>query len=418
MSEILPAPSSRFFYGWWITLAAFLNLFCTVGIVYYGLPVFYPVVAESLGFTRAQVMKGFFIGFIIVAPLFGLLAGALIDHLGPRKVIRVGIAFVGFSLVLLGSVQTLALYYLLCILQVVGYVLAGPIPNQVLVSNWFRRMRGRAMGVAYFGLGLGGVTSTFLVPWLIESFSWRRAFQVVGALILLVLFPIAQWVTRSYPRERGLEPDGAPPENQDAAARPLAGMSLAAAVRTRNFWLLLAGTSLTLFTIGTVIEHLIFFLTDHGHTRLEASRVLRALLISSLAGRVVMGYFADRFSKKNVMAFGYLLLALAIPFLFFPSQPAAVWGFAVVFGFAMGADYMLIPLVTAECFGLASLGKLLATIIMVYSVGQFLGPVLAGSIYDAFSSYDLAWAMVTGTGVAGAISVYLISPKRESEAGK
>jgi MFS family permease len=296
-------------------------------------------------------------------------------------------------------------------------VLAGPIPNQVLVSNWFRRMRGRAMGLAYFGLGLGGVTSTFLVPWLIESFGWRRAFQVVGALILLALFPIAQWVTRSYPREVGLEPDGAPPENPETSAGPLSGMPLGVAVRTRNFWLLLAGTSLTLFTIGTVIEHLIFFLTDHGHTRLEASRVLRALLISSLAGRVVMGYFADRFNKKNVMAFSYLLLALAVPFLFFPAQPAAVWGFAVVFGFAMGADYMLIPLVTAECFGLASLGKLLATIIMVYSVGQFLGPVVAGSIYDAFHSYDLAWAMVTATGVAGAISVYLISTRRKSEAG-
>ncbi|MBI1984327.1 MAG: MFS transporter, partial [Acidobacteria bacterium] len=314
---------TRVFYGWWITLAAFLNLFFTVGIVYYGFPVFYPSVAESLGFTRAQVMKGFFIGFIIVAPLFGFLAGALIDRLGPRKVIRIGIAFVGSSLIFLGSVQTLGIYYLFCILQVVGYVLAGPIPNQVLISNWFRRMRGRAMGVAYFGLGLGGVTSTFLVPWLIETFGWRRAFEVVGGLILVALFPIAQWVTRSYPGEKGLEPDGSPAENLGAAGKPLEGMSLGAAVRTRNFWLLVAGTSLTLFTIGTVIEHLIFFLTDHGYTRLEASRVLRALLISSLVGRLAMGYFADRYAKKNVMAFSYLLLALAVPLLFLPGQAVA-----------------------------------------------------------------------------------------------
>jgi MFS family permease len=191
-------------------------------------------------------------------------------------------------------------------------------------------------------------------------------------------------------------------------------MPYGAAVRTRNFWLLLAGTSFMLLTIGTVIEHLIFFLTDHGYTRIEASRVLRALLISSLAGRIVMGYFADRFSKKNVMAFSYLLLALSVPLLFLPGQPPAVWGFALVFGFAMGADYMLIPLVTAECFGLASLGKLLATIIMVYSVGQFLGPVLAGSIYDSLRSYDLAWTVVTATGVLGAFAVYGISTPRES----
>lgn len=409
---------TRVFYGWWITLAAFLNLFFTVGIVYYGFPVFYPSVAESLGFTRAQVMKGFFIGFIIVAPLFGFLAGALIDRLGPRKVIRIGIAFVGSSLIFLGSVQTLGIYYLFCILQVVGYVLAGPIPNQVLISNWFRRMRGRAMGVAYFGLGLGGVTSTFLVPWLIETFGWRRAFEVVGGLILVALFPIAQWVTRSYPGEKGLEPDGSPAENLGAAGKPLEGMSLGAAVRTRNFWLLVAGTSLTLFTIGTVIEHLIFFLTDHGYTRLEASRVLRALLISSLVGRLAMGYFADRYAKKNVMAFSYLLLALAVPLLFLPGQAVAVWGFAILFGFAMGADYMLIPLVTAECFGLASLGKLLATIIMVYSLGQFFGPVVAGKIYDVMRAYDLAWAIVTATGLLGSLAVYLISPGGRTEGAK
>ena len=131
---------SRNFYGWWITVAAFLNLFFTVGIVYYGFPVFYPYIVESLGYTRAQVTKGFFIGFIIVAPLFGLLAGALIDRLGPRHVIRVGIGFVGLSLVLLGTVTNLGWYYFLCVIQVVGYVLAGPIPNQVLVDRKSTRL--------------------------------------------------------------------------------------------------------------------------------------------------------------------------------------------------------------------------------------------------------------------------------------
>ena len=83
------------------------------------------------------------------------------------------------------------------------------------------------------------------------------------------------------------------------------------------------------------------------------------------------------------MALFYLALGLSVPLLFLAHRPLAVWGFALIFGFSMGADYMLIPLVTAECFGLAALGKLLALLIMGYSLGQWFAPWLAGRIFDA-----------------------------------
>jgi MFS family permease len=102
-----PPKSFRLFYGWWVTLAAFLNLFFTVGIVYYGFPVFYPSLVESLGFTRAQVTQGFLYGFVVVGLALGFLAGVLIDRFGPRRVIRLGIGFVGLSLVLMGWMSQL-----------------------------------------------------------------------------------------------------------------------------------------------------------------------------------------------------------------------------------------------------------------------------------------------------------------------
>jgi len=108
----------------------------------------------------------------------------------------------------------------------------------------------------------------------------------------------------------------------------------------------------------------------------------------------------------------YLLLALAIPLLFLARQPAALWAFALTFGFAMGADYLLIPLVTAECFGLASLGKLLSLIIMADSLGQFFGPVLAGRIFEATHSYDLAWSIITAAGILGAAAIYAVRTPR------
>ena len=124
---------------------------------------------------------------------------------------------------------------------------------------------------------------------------------------------------------------------------------------------------------------------------------------------MLVGYFADRFKKKNTMALFYLLLGGAIPLLCVAHRPLAAVAFAVIFGFAMGADYMLIPLVTAECFGVASLGKLLALIIMGYSIGQWVAPWMAGRIFDTYHSYSLAWIVFSIAGLLGAAAIYSIS---------
>jgi len=412
MTALVP---SRVFYGWWIVLAAFLNLFFAVGLVFYGFPVFYPFLIESLHFSRQQATTGMFVGFAAAAPLLGIMVGVLIDRFGARLAILVGTGFVGGSLFLMGSIHSLAQYYLLCFTEVLGYVAAGPIANQVLVANWFRRMRGRAMGYAYLGLGFGGTVSPLLVHWLIETAGWRRAFEALGALIVAVLIPVGIWVTRSAPRELGLVPDGAPSNAAAGEARGAASLSTGAAVRTANFWLLLVGSTLVIGVIGTVISHFILFLKDQGYSSGWASRALSVLLFSSLAGRVIVGYVADRFTRKNVMALFYLTLSLAIPLLFLHHQSRGVVAFAILFGFAMGADYMLIPLVAVDCFGLSALGKILALVIMADSLGQTFGPVMAGRIFDLRHSYDLAWLIITVAGVIGAGAVFLIASKqRES----
>jgi MFS family permease len=408
--------SPRVFYGWWVVLAAFLNLFFAVGLVFYGLPVFYTSLVDSLHFTRSQVAQGMFLGFVIVAPAFGFM-GALIDRVGARRVLRVGIVMVALPLVLMAWMTRLWEYYALCIVEVVGYVLAGPISNQVLVSNWFRVKRGRAMGYAYLGLGFGGVAAPILAAYLIRWLGWRWAFAIIGALIGVVLFPIAQWLTRSAPGEMGLIADGVAPTSAVAGEAPASSVPLGAAVRTANFWLILAGSTLTIGAIGTVIQQFVLFLRDTGYTTVQASHVSSGLLFAGLVGRVAVGYLVDRYNKKNIMALFYLLLALAIPLLFLARQPAALWAFALIFGFAMGADYLLIPIVTAECFGLGALGKLLSLIIMADSLGQFFGPVLAGRIFEATHSYDLAWGIIATAGILGAAAIYAVRTRRDSGFG-
>ena len=402
----------RVFYGWWIVGAAFLNLFFAVGVIFYGFPVFYAAFVDSLGFTRTEITQGFLLGFILVGLPFGLLAGIVIDKVGTRAVILCGVGFVGGSLLLMGFMTRFWQYEILCVTEVLGYVLAGPIANQVLVAQWFQKKRGQAMGFAYLGLGLGGVVAPLTVSYLLRAFGWRVAIQAVGLVILVVLYPVGIWITRSRPAEMSLAPDGptgisTPATNQEATPTKIGWV-----FRNVNFWLLLGGSFLVVGAIGAVIQHFILFLRDLGYSGLRASRFSTTLLASSLAGRVVVGYIADRLSKKNTIAFFYLTIGLAVLLLGISSGPLVIWVFAATFGFAMGADYMLIPLVTAECFGTQSLGKILALIIMGYSLGQWGAPWLVGRIFDASHSYQLGWKLMGAAAVAGAVAVWRVNPSR------
>jgi MFS family permease len=391
--------------------AAFLNLFFTVGFIYYGFPVFYPAFVSSLGFTRSQVGQGFLLGFVVVGLPFGLLAGVLIDWIGARWVILSGVGFIGIPLVLMGFMTSLWQYEMLCMFEVLGYTLAGPIANQVLIAQWFRVRRGRAMGYAYLGLGLGGVVSPALANFLIRTCGWRHALEVMGTIVLAVLFPVGLWITRSSPAEMGQSPDGEENISGDTqnslAAQTSRGVS--SALRSANFWLILVGSTLVIGAINAVIQHYILFMKDQGYNTTSASRLLSALLAASLGGRVLVGYMVDRFQKKNTMAAFYLLVGVTIPLLFMAHHPAAAWSFAVVFGFALGADYMLIPLITAECFGTGSLAKLLALIIMGYSIGQWVAPWATGKLFDTNRNYNLAWTVMALAAVSGAGAIYLVS---------
>ena len=403
--------SDPIYHGWWIVVAAFLNLFFVVGILFYGFPVFYPYFVESLGFTRAQVTQGFLLGFLFAGLPIGVLAGTLIDRIGARFVILVGIGLVGVPLLLMGRMSHFWQFEFLCIVEVIGYVLAGPIANQVLIARWFHRRRGRAMGYAYLGLGLGGVIAPQLVNFLARSLGWRYALELLGTLILLLLFPIGIWVTRSSPEDVGvaLEAFGevAPPPGESAASvATSAGVSQA--VRSTAFWLILAGSTLAIGAIGAVIQHFILFLKDSGYSATTASQYSTILLAASLGGRVIVGYLADRFRKAYLMAFFYFLIGVSVLLLANPHSPVVLWTFAVVFGFSMGADYMLIPLVTSECFGTGSLGKLLALIIMGYSIGQWAAPWFVGKVFDTRHSYELAWKIIAILGVVGAAAIYAV----------
>lgn len=397
------------FYGWRIAAVSFTILFVIVGIVYYSFPVFYAPLIESFGWSRAQVTAGFFYSILIVGPVFGISAGFLIDRYGTRRILLAGLISAGAAFLGFGVMGSLSAYYIFYFMQTVGYVSAGPIPNQVLISHWFRRMRGLAMGMAYVGIGIGGAVAPVLAQFLIRNYGWRSAMLAIGGAILLILIPVAILFVKNKPSDVGLHPDGDPAPPERRAAESLeAGIKLRAVVKTRAFWLILIGSMLSIGAVGGVIQHLQLYLRDQGFEPERAARVASFLLISSIVGRIIMGYLADRFRKSYVMLAAFLMVGGSIPLLYQVETPGAIYVFAFIFGFGMGADYMLIPLVTADCFGVASLGRLMGVILTSDALGQAFTPVLVGRLFDLYGSYDWGFVLLCAAGLGAAAAAVLI----------
>lgn len=415
-AEMDPAAGrgGKLFYGWRVAGACFLNLFAIVGIMYYSFPVFYSPLIQEFGWSRAQVTAGFAVSIVVIGPLFGISAGILIDRFGPKRILLFGLFAAGAAFAGYGFMSSLAVFYLLYFMQTAGYVTAGPIPNQVLISRWFDRWRGRAMALAYVGAGIGGAIAPVLAQFLISNIGWRGAMHAISAGILLVLVPVSWLVIKNHPQDVGGLPDGKI-GRPDPAAAPGAKdslRSLRTVFRTREFWLIMLGSFLSIGAVGGLIQHFVLFLRDRGLGAEKSAGVASFLLVASILGRVVMGWLADRIPKKYVMLIAFSAVAGAVPLLYAGDVTRMAYVFAFVFGFGMGADYMMIPLMTADCFGVRSLGKLMGIIITTDSLGQAFTPVIVGRLFDVHRNYNLGFALVAAMAVAGAITVLFIRPER------
>jgi MFS family permease len=159
---------------------AFVVLFCIVGVALWGLPFYYDFMVQQFGWTRAQVTSGNALSKLIVGPIFGFIAGWIVDRFGPRRLMMIGILMAGAALVGLGSISSLGMFYFFYFFNALGYVCGGPLPNQVLLTQRFDRARGKAMGFAYLGIGIGGATVPWISHTLVQHFGWQTALQILG----------------------------------------------------------------------------------------------------------------------------------------------------------------------------------------------------------------------------------------------
>jgi sugar phosphate permease len=385
-----------------VTATAFAALFAIVGLALYGLPLYYDFMVRELGWSRTMVTSGNAISKLIVGPLFGFAAGWIVDRFGPRRLMMAGILMAGGALIGLGATSLAGAFYFFYFFNALGYVCGGPLPCQVLVSRWFDKTRGKVMGIAYLGIGVGGAIVPLLAAWMTAHVGWRMSLQLLGGLVVLVALPLAYFVRENPSENRS--PAAIAPKLQPSA-------SVSEILRTPAFYLLAIGSMCSIAAVGGTNQHLKLFLSlDRGYSQTDAAGIISLVLTISIVGRLLMGWLADRIPRKHVMLLIYMLVAAAIPLLLVRAVPgaAAMYVFAAVFGLGLGGEYLIIPLMAGELFGIGVLGRVMGIVLTADGVAEATAPMLVGYMRDRTGSYNTGFFLLVTIALVGAAAIALL----------
>jgi MFS family permease len=377
----------------YIVITAFFSLLAIVGFALYGLPFFYDFFMKEFGWSRMVVTSGNALGKLLVAPLFGFIAGWLTDRYGPRRMLMTGALMTGSALIGLSLMNSLGMFYLFYVFNALGYVFGGPLPCQVLISQWFTKNRGKAMGIAYLGIGTGGALVPLIAAGLEKNIGWHLALTSLGVLVMVIALPLAFFLKES-------------PLNQNVVEKNKNIVPIKNILTNRNFYLLAFGSMCSIGAVGGINQHLKLYLRDISFTQAQAAQVMSLVLLMSLAGRVLMGMLADLMKRKYVMILIYLIVGSSIPLLLMPEFPGRIYLFAVIFGIGLGGDYMIIPLMAGDLFGIKTLGRVMGIILVADGLAESLSPMLVGALYnDAEKSYSPGFIVLICIAVIGIIVV-------------
>jgi MFS family permease len=409
-----------FFYGWIIIAVTFVSMAIGVNARTAFSLLFPPIIGE-FGWDRGVTAGAFSFGFVVSAiasPLFG----RLMDRLGPRSVMELGVALMAGGLLLAPlTAEPWHLYLTIGVLVGAGSICLGYTGQSLYLPNWFHRSRGLAMGLAFAGVGVGSVT---LLPWvqvIIDHSGWRTACTAMGLLLLIVLAPI-NLLVRKRPEDLGLLPDGDAAPSA-SAPKPVSNVvdpawantdwTLARAMRTARFWWIAFGYFAGLYIWYAVQVHQTKYLLDIGFSPAVAVWSLGAVSTLGIPGQIFLGHVSDRIGREWVWAIGCVGFAICFAALMALSRFHSL-ALIYVMVFTQGAlGYGLTSVMGAivvEIFQGKQYGSIFGTIQVAALAGGAVGPWVTGLLHDLTGSYSQAFLIAIGMSALSALAIWRASP--------
>ncbi len=418
----------RIFYGWYIMAAGMgMHLWLSIAWVY-GIQVFFTPIVKNFGWSRA-VVSGAFSFQRLEGSILTPIEGFLVDRYGPRFFAIGGAFIAGLGLMSLSLVNSLWMFYVSVLITSGGLGLCIGVPRTWSLVQWFRRLRGRALGIGASGAVISGPL-LFIVVWLVENLGWRQAFLVLGVATWVICIPLA-FVFRGRPQQYGQLPDGDAP--QEAGQTPLqtvarrggggggaseeGGFTPRQALKTPSFWILALVFGLQGMGTSALIIHMIPYFVSIGFTTAQGASVLAMFTLLSAFGRLGGGWIMDYVDKRLVYV--GILVCQVISFLIL-ANVSTFWQtvpFALFYGLAFGGIIPANAIIVSSYFGTRSFGAIQGLVQSATVVTGMIAPVMTGWIFDQTGSYTLAiYILMAAAALAIPLTFFARPPRRLVEA--
>ena len=403
------APAERFFFGWIVLAACFLITFLASGAMM-AFGVFINPMAEDMGWSHSALSFTYAISAIVTG--LGILAvGTLMHAYSVRKLLLIGTLIHGIGLYATSTVTTVEGFYLWYGLVTSLGRGAFLISTAALITRWFEKRQGFAMGLTMAGNGLGPFIFSPLVTWVILRWDWQTAFimlslTVSSASVLACLF------IRNYPHEMGLVPFGADPNNTPSTAsagskRSTRSVSVGSVwrviLRMEGFWTLAVINFFCCMCHSVPLVHIVVFAQHAGLSTFASAWVLALMSLSAVAGRVAWGLFADRHGARLTLIFTLFIQGTLVLWLVNAEDPAIFFLYAVFWGFAYGGVNTQYGVVAREIYGQRGFGPGYSGQMCFAMVGMATGGFLGGYLYDISNGYAVSWMISFAAGLVSAL---------------
>lgn len=376
-------------YPWLMAACAMLAMLISNGLTTSGLSVFDPALLKELSVSLGTLKFRDLITLVLTglaAPFIGI----LIDRVGVRALLIAGSILLSVAYLAYSQITAMWQIYVIHVAFAAVLVAAGLNVAVILVSQWFVKHRGTAIGIALTGASLSGVVFAKLNVTLLQHFGWRTSFEWL-ALAPVILLIATVWLVRT-PKDKGMVPLGVGTIVDEEVESARNDLSYTTALRTRTFWALALTAGMTFYCALAAVAHLFDYLLDMHYDLARASDGLVLFFGVVLVGNFLFGLIADHVNHKAaflanqaVMLLGAIILAAL--------STHYVWYGIALFGLGWGGMYTLLQLQAVNSFGISAAGKILGTITVIDATGGGLGMWLTGVFHDYTGNYGLGFTV-------------------------
>ncbi|MGD9157819.1 MAG: MFS transporter [Desulfobacteraceae bacterium] len=369
-------------YRWLVVFIAFYGMCLHAGCLIYASGLFIKPLQAYFGWERGTIALAFTLQFIFLG-LLSPFIGKAVDRLGPRIVFITGASIASIGFLMMPQIKTPVHFYLISILIGISEAAIGPVPCTGAVSPLFNKKRGLAIGVMSTGVGVGGFIFSLLVgSLLIPSYGWQGGYYGIAAAHVLII-PLAMFM-------RGKKKQAVVQHEDTAESTGIETGQLANMLRSPSLWIISVIFFMFLFSLVGTVQIQAPHLQDIGFPVLIASSTLGFLGLISAFAKLFFGWLCDRINPKTAYIISAFCLVCGLVMLSFfrhDSSSIYLWTYVLIFGIGIGAWLPIMSMMVSRTFGIVSYGLYFGAVTMVETIGQALGPLVAGLMFDSTGSY-------------------------------